>query len=34
MRVVLCHYDDAPEGGLGHVVQGDTDIDVVFNYGS
>lgn len=32
MRVVLCHYDDAPKVASSTSCQGDTDIDVVFNY--
>jgi hypothetical protein len=32
LRVVLCHYDDAPKVASSTSCQGDTDIDVVFNY--
>lgn len=32
MRVVLCHYDDDPKVAASTSCQGDTDIDVVFNY--
>lgn len=32
MRVVLCHYDDAPKVATSTSCQGDTDINVVFNY--
>jgi hypothetical protein len=32
MRVVLCHYDDAPKVASSTSCQGDTDIDVTFNY--
>lgn len=30
LRVVLCHYDDAPKVGTSTSCQGETDIDVVF----
>jgi ABC-type oligopeptide transport system substrate-binding subunit len=32
MRVVLCHYDDAPKPATATTCTGDTDIDVTFNY--
>jgi hypothetical protein len=32
LRVVLCHYDDAPKVATSTSCQGDTDIDVAFNY--
>ncbi len=32
LRVVLCHYDDAPKVGSSTSCQGDTDIDVIFGY--
>jgi len=32
MRVVLCHYDDDPKVATSTSCQGDTDIDVTFNY--
>jgi len=32
MRLVLCHYDDSPKVATSTACQGDTDIDVVFNY--
>jgi hypothetical protein len=31
-RVVLCHYDDAPKNGSSTSCQGETDIDVTFNF--
>jgi hypothetical protein len=32
LRVVLCHYDDAPKVGTSTSCQGETDIDVSFAY--
>jgi hypothetical protein len=32
MRVVLCHYDDAPKVGTATACTGETDIDLTFAY--
>ncbi len=32
MRVVLCHYDDAPKVATATSCSGDTDIDLTFNF--